>query len=225
MKKAIVLLSGGMDSSALLHLVKKQLGAGAIHALSFNYGQKHSRELAMARWQAKAAAVKDHCTVNASFLKTLFAGGSALTDSRIAVPDLAELSASQLDQPPTYVPNRNMILLALAAAYAESKGIEDVFYGAHAQDQYGYWDCTRKFIHNINRVLSLNRRKPVTIHAPFIGMKKIEILKAGLRLGVDFSRTWSCYRGGRRPCGKCPTCVDRLAAFLQAGIEDPLARS
>jgi len=222
MKDAVVLLSGGMDSSTLLHLIKRQRGAGAIHALSFNYGQKHSRELAMAKWQARAAGVKSQLTVDVSFLKAVFAGGSALTDSRIAVPDLAELTTAQLDQPPTYVPNRNMILLSLAAAYAESKGIRDVFYGAHAGDQYGYWDCTQKFILEMNRVLSLNRRTAVKIHAPFIKMKKAGILKAGLRLGVDFAHTWSCYRGGRHPCGKCPTCVDRLAAFLKAGIKDPL---
>ena len=116
-----------------------------------------------------------------------------------------------------------MILLALSAAFAEAQGIADVYYGAHAQDRYGYWDCTPAFVARLNRALALNRRKPVRLHAPFSRMLKADIVRLGVRLGVDYGRTWSCYRGGRRPCGTCPTCVERAAAFRGARAVDPLA--
>jgi len=97
-----------------------------------------------------------------------------------------------------------------------------VFYGAQAQDEYGYWDCTSEFVRRINHVLALNRATPVTVHAPFVMLKKAETVKLGIELGVDFSRTWSCYRGGEKPCGVCPTCVERANAFAAAGAPDPL---
>jgi len=130
-----------------------------------------------------------------------------------------------LTQPPTYVPNRNMMLLSMAVAYAEAHRIRNVFYGAQAQDEYGYWDCTSDFVDRINGVLELNRRDRVTVHAPFVGMRKAETVRLGLRLGVDFSHTWSCYRGGERACGTCPTCVERLHAFAAVGADDPIAYS
>ena len=222
MKEAVVLLSGGMDSATLLHYVKRRLGVREIHALSFDYGQKHAKELSTARWQARSAKVKRHLIVDASFLKGLLEGGSALTDEAIPVPSLSQLSKAARRQPPTYVPNRNMVFLSIAAAYAEARGISDVFYGAHAQDEYGYWDCTGEFLGHINRVLKLNRRTHVTIHMPFRRMKKVGVLKTGLGLGVDYSHTWSCYRGGSIPCGICPTCVDRAAAFRRISCADPL---
>ena len=224
MKKAIILLSGGMDSSTLLHYVKLTLKAGKILALSFDYGQRHSRELAMAGWQAKKAGVREHRLLDMSFMRRVIAGASALTDPAARIPALSELSAGRRRQPPTYVPNRNMILLAIAAAYAEANGCTDVFYGAHAQDRYGYWDCTPEFIARLNRTLALNRKKPVVIHAPFAGMSKAAILKIGMKLRVDYRHTWTCYRGGRRPCGTCPTCAERVQAFLRAGLRDPLSR-
>ena len=223
MNQAVVLLSGGMDSATLLHAICRRRGMQRVCALSFDYGQKHSRELHMARWQARKAGVGEHRVIDCRFLGALVAGGSALTDRAIPVPDLAELAASQTDQPPTYVPNRNMILLALSAAFAEAQGIADVYYGAHAQDRYGYWDCTPAFVARLNRALALNRRKPVRLHAPFSRMLKADIVRLGVRLGVDYGRTWSCYRGGRRPCGTCPTCVERAAAFRGARAVDPLA--
>jgi 7-cyano-7-deazaguanine synthase len=222
MTNAVVLLSGGMDSSTLLHFVKRRLKGRAPACLSFDYGQRHSRELAMAKWQARAAGAKEHIVVDISFMKGLLAGSSALTDRTMRMPDLSRLSAAERKQPPTYVPNRNMILLNIAAAYAEAIGASVVYYGAHAQDRYGYWDCTGEFIARLNRVLALNRRKPVTIRAPFMRKNKAGIVRLGASLNVDFSRTWSCYAGGRRPCGTCPTCVDRRLAFEEAGIVDPL---
>jgi 7-cyano-7-deazaguanine synthase len=138
------------------------------------------------------------------------------------VPALAQIDPRQRPQPPTYAPNRNMVFLSLAAAYAEGIDAADVFYGAQAQDEYGYWDCTVDFLSKINDLLRLNREQPVTVHAPFVRKSKAEVLRIGLELGVDFAHTWSCYRGGAEPCGTCPTCVERAAAFRACGLADPL---
>ena len=222
MKKAVILLSGGLDSTTLLFYVKHQLNAESIHALSFDYGQKHSRELEAARWQADKAGVHGHTIIDISFFKGLVSNASALTDEHVPVPSLAELDSAQRNQPPTYVPNRNMVLLSLAAAHAEANDSTDVFYGAQLQDEYGYWDCTPEFLQNMNKVFSLNRRKAVVLHAPFMNMNKAGVLKQGLALGVDYSHTWSCYRGESSPCGTCPTCVERAKAFSEIGVTDPL---
>jgi 7-cyano-7-deazaguanine synthase len=222
MKNAVILLSGGIDSTTLLHYVKKQVKVRNIHALSFIYGQKHSREIAMAKWQAKSVGVAEHRIIDISFFGDLIAGGSALTDHSIVVPDLSEIRCSQRTQPPTYVPNRNMVLLSITAAYAEAQNCGDVFYGAQAQDEYGYWDCTAGFVRRMNGLLSLNRRKPVTIHAPFARKSKSQVLRIGLAIGVNYSHTWSCYRGKLKPCGKCPSCVERTKAFAKVSSRDPL---
>ena len=219
---AVVLLSGGMDSAVLLSYVVKTLGRGPVHALSFDYGQRHRRELDCARWQADALGAAEHTVVDLAFVAGLVKGGTTLVSGGQDVPDLADLSESDLDQPPTYVPNRNMMLLSVAVAYSEARGIHDVFYGAQAQDEYGYWDCTRSFIERLNHVLDLNRRDRVTVHAPFADKKKFELGQLGKELGVAFSHTWSCYRGGETACGACPACVERLKAFREAGASDPL---
>lgn len=219
---AVFLLSGGIDSSVLLHHIVRDLDAGRVHALSFNYGQRHSRELECARAQALTAGVREHRIIDSSFLGALLCEGSALLTGGASVPDLKDLPAEALKQPPTYVPNRNMMLLSMAAAYAEAMGIQDVFYGAQAQDRYGYWDCTSEFLERINSVLSLNRGRAVRIHAPFVNKSKAEIVRLGLALQVDFSSTWSCYRGGETACGACPTCVERIQAFRECGASDPL---
>ena len=219
---AVVLVSGGMDSSVLVHFVVMTLGAVPVCAVAFGYGQRHRRELECARWQSIAAGAAAHRTVDLACVTDLVAAGTSLVDGGAEVPDLDALDEAALDQPPTYVPNRNMMLLSVAAAYAEAQGARDVYYGAQAHDEYGYWDCTADFLARINDVLSLNRRDAVTIHAPFVEMKKEELVTLGLELGVDFAQTWSCYRGGERPCGTCPTCVERVKAFTSAGVEDPL---
>lgn len=217
MEKAVILVSGGMDSATLLHYAKKKLSVGEIHALSFAYGQKHSRELDMAMWQARAVGAVEHRVVDISFFGEIVRGGSALTDENIKIPDLAEVPMEQRMQPPTYVPNRNMVFLSMGAAHAESLGIKHVLYGAQAQDEYGYWDCTSDFVRRLNEALNLNRRNPVKVVAPFVGMSKAEVLKIGLELGVDYSHTWTCYRGGDKPCGSCPSCVEREKAFKEVG--------
>lgn len=219
---AVVLLSGGVDSTVLLHHAIKTLGRKPVYALSFNYSQRHSKELECAVWQAKAAGAAEHRVVDMAFLGELLKRGTALVTGGAGVPDLRELEPGQRSQPPTYVPNRNMILLSIAAAYAEAAGIHQVFYGAQAQDEYGYWDCTTTFVERLNHVLELNRVEPVRVYAPFVRMRKAETVRLGLELEVDFSHTWSCYRGGDKACGTCPTCAERLAAFKEAGAEDPI---
>lgn len=219
---AVVLVSGGIDSSVLLHYVCKRLNRSPVHVLGFNYGQRHSKELECAHWQANAVDADQFRVIDMSFIQQVVKGATALVAGGKAVPDMAELEPGQLDQPPTYVPNRNMMLLSVAAAYAESNGIRDVFYGAQALDEYGYWDCTREFLARINATLALNRRNAITIHAPFIDRRKVASVRLGAELGVNFSFTWSCYRGGEKACGRCPTCVERLKAFEEAGVADPV---
>ena len=219
---AVVLLSGGLDSSVLLHHVVRGLDRRPVYAISYDYGQRHARELACARWQAQAVDVVEHRVIDMTFLGPMLKDGTALVEGGSDVPDLDALDAAQRTQPPTYVPNRNMILLAMAAACAEAQGVGEVFYGAQAQDEYGYWDCTTDFVARINQTLALNRGCPVCVEAPFVKMSKAAIVRRGVELDVDFAQTWSCYRGAERACGRCPTCVERLHAFEEASITDPL---
>lgn len=179
----------------------------------------------MARRQAHRAGVREHTEVDLGLFAGLVMGGSALTDPGIRVPELRRISGRDRRQPVTYVPHRNLVLLSLASAYAEARGIRDVYYGAQAQDEYGYWDCTMEFVERLNKLLSLNRKKSIRVHAPFAGMRKADVVKLGLDLGVDFAQTWTCYRGAERPCGKCPSCVERARAFRDAGVSDPLQGS
>lgn len=219
---AVVLLSGGLDSTTLLHHVVRTLGRAPVYAVGFFYGQRHARELECARWQAANVGAVEYTTLDLAFLGPMLQGATTLVAGGEAVPDLTDLAQHQLDQPPTYVPNRNMMLLSIAAAYAEARGVRDIFYGAQAMDEYGYWDCTAQFLERINAVLALNRRDAVQVHAPFVGMKKSQLLQQGLALGIDYAHTWSCYRGGEVACGACPTCVERLTAFREIAATDPL---
>jgi 7-cyano-7-deazaguanine synthase len=218
---AIILLSGGLDSSTLLFYLKKVLKIKPIFALTFLYGQKHSREIQSAIWQAKNANIP-HKILDFSFFKELLGNSSALISRRVKIPNLEALPKKVLLQPPTYVPHRNLILLSLAASYAEANCVQNVFYGAQRQDAYSYWDCTSQFISALNNILKLNRKKPVKIKAPFVEWGKKKIIQLGLRLGVDYSHTWTCYVGRKVICGKCPSCVERLNAFAALNISDPL---
>lgn len=220
-EKAVILLSGGIDSTVLLHLLAKR--GYDLFALACRYGQRHSRELECARVQAEIVGVESFDCIDMNFLGNLVRAGTALIDAGAAVPDLEDIPENLRDQPPTYVPNRNMTLLSVAAASAEAIGAPRVFYGAQAQDEYGYWDCTQAFLERINALLALNRRRPVTVEAPFMHCSKADNVRLGLELGVDFGKTWSCYRGGERACGTCPTCVERLNAFRSVGVNDPLS--
>jgi len=225
MRAAVVLLSGGLDSSALLRFVLRREACSPVYALSVRYGQKHDRELDCARRQAEIMAVREHRVLDLSGYGELAGGASALTGSALPVPDLRDIADDEKDQPSTYVPNRNMILLSLAAAYAEANNCRRVYYGAQRQDRYGYWDCTAEFVARMNALLALNRRNPVELRAPFVDMRKSEVLKLGLELGLNPGQTWTCYRGDALPCGACPSCVERREAFRELGLDDPLGRS
>lgn len=223
-KGAVVLLSGGLDSSVLLHRVARRVVPDKLYAMSFHYGQRHQRELEMARCQmAEIEIPGGHVVQDISFYGELLNGSSALIPGGPDVPSRDSITAAEKNQPVTYVPNRNMVLLSLAAAFAEANGCSTVYYGAHQQDDYSYWDCTQSFVERMNAVLQLNRRQPVGVEAPFVRLAKAEIVLEGVRLGVDFSNTWSCYEGQQYPCGLCPTCAERGRAFADAGVVDPIA--
>lgn len=218
MKKAVVLLSGGLDSSIAIHLAKSE--GFEIYALSFDYGQKHNKELEGARATAKKVGVKEHNTVT---LQLNLWGGSSLTDSQMNVEDG---DTTRTDIPQTYVPARNMVFLSVAASYAEAIGAQDIYIGVSEVDYSGYVDCRHEFIEsmekaiNMGTVMAVEEGKKIKIHTPFINKTKAEEITLGVKLGVDFSLTWSCYRGGAKPCGKCDSCLLRAKAFKEAGVVD-----
>jgi 7-cyano-7-deazaguanine synthase len=172
-----------------------------------------------AQAQANLLGCTQHLVLDISFLSLLFTS-SALISDHLQIPNMADVVGDP--QPLTYVPNRNMIFLALAAAYAETQGVTNVYYGAQNHDMYGYWDTTPDFLQRLNDVFALNRKTPIEVKAPFVNYSKTDILHLGLELGVDYSQTWSCYEGKEAACGQCPTCAERLQAFANAGIPDPL---
>ncbi len=220
MKKAVVLLSGGLDSSVALYLAKSE-GYDEVHAVSFNYGQRHETELSHAKEIAKKAGVTAHKIVT---LNLGDFGGSSLTDKKMEVEDG---NVDRTDIPVTYVPARNMVFLSIAASYAESVGSQDIYIGVSQVDYSGYVDCRQEFIDamevaiNKGTVMGAEAGKPIKIHAPFVNKTKSEEIKMGMDLGVDFGMTWSCYRGGEKPCGTCDSCLLRAKAFKEAGYEDP----
>ena len=215
---SVAIVSGGLDSVTLLHYLVKSEGRRPA-VISFAYGQKHSKELAYAREQVALLDCERHLVLDLQPLQGLFAS-SALVSETIAVPDMVDVTGDP--QPSTYVPNRNMIFLALAAAFAEANGVSDVFYGAQRHDMYGYWDTTPQFLERLNNVYRLNRKTPIQIEAPFVNHSKADIVRLGIELGVDYGRTWSCYAGQETACGRCPTCAERLEAFAELGLSDPL---
>lgn len=221
MKKAIVLLSGSLDSSTALYVAKKE-GFDELYALTFEYGQKHDREIRSASAIAKAVGVREHKIVR---LMLNAWKGSSLTDPDVVIQDG---DADRTDIPDTYVPARNMVFLSVAASYADALDITDIFIGVSEMDYSGYVDCREEFIRsmeqtiNLGTVLGAEKKQKITIHAPFLRMTKADEVKLGTKLGVDFSLTWSCYRGGEKPCGTCDSCLLRARAFAEAGIADPL---
>jgi len=218
MVDSVAIVSGGMDSVTLLHyLVKREKRQPAV--ITFAYGQKHDKEVALAQAQATLLGCEEHLVLDLGLLRPLFAH-SALVDKDTAVPDILDVMGDP--QPATYVPNRNMIFLALAAAYAETNDVSDIFYGAQRHDIYGYWDTTPQFLASLNEVYSLNRKTPIQIQAPFVQFSKADILRLGLEMDVDYAQTWSCYEGKEAACGRCPTCAERLQAFAEVGVADPL---
>jgi len=227
-KKAVVVLSGGLDSTTLLYYVVKELNY-EVFPISFDYGQKHKIELEMAKYQVNELRkegfnVHELKIVDMSFMKELLKGSSALIDENIEVPKLEEVLGEA--QPITYVPYRNLIMLSIALSYAEAKNAKLVFYGAQRHDEYsGYWDTTMEFVKRVNEVSMLNREHKIKIIAPFVNLHKWEEIIIGKELNVDYSKTWTCYKGPNEKgcaCGECPTCRDRIKAFAVAGFKDPL---
>ena len=221
---AVILFSGGLDSTTILALAK-DLGY-APYALSVGYGQRHSSELAAAKHIGKKMGVVRHEVVNLDLTRF---GGSALTDSSIAVPITP---GKDHEIPITYVPARNTILLSLALGWAESLGGLDIFYGANAVDYSGYPDCRPEYVESFERMANLatkagveaiNNDNRFRIHAPIIGMSKSEIIELGATLGVDYSQTVSCYQANDlgEACGECESCRLRQVGFKAAGVADP----
>lgn len=223
-KKAVVLLSGGLDSATVLAIAKSR--GFAPYALSFRYGQRHAIELERAREVARALGAVDHAIVDFDLRRF---GGSALT-ADIDVPKGAPDAPVAAGIPVTYVPARNTIFLSFALAWAETLGSADVFVGVNALDYSGYPDCRPDYIAAFERMANLATRAGVegtqrlTIHAPLIDMTKADIVRAGLALGVDYATTCSCYDPGPRgePCLACDACRLRAKGFAEAGVRDPL---
>jgi 7-cyano-7-deazaguanine synthase len=212
--KTVLTLSGGMDSAVLLYQLKQQ--GYEVYALSVDYGQRHRRELDAA---ARLCEITDtpHEVADLSGLSRLMSG-SALTDDSVAVPD-GHYAAQSMKV--TVVPNRNMLLLATAAAWAISLKADCVSYAAHAGDHTIYPDCRPEFADRLGEAIELADWHPVRLLRPFIAMTKAEIASLGATLGVPFAQTWSCYKGLPRHCGTCGTCTERKEAFADAGLTDP----
>jgi 7-cyano-7-deazaguanine synthase len=220
--KAVILLSGGLDSSTVLY---QAIADGCeCYAISFDYRQRHRRELESARAIALAAGVKAHQIVN--FDLTLW-GGSALTDDRIELPSDRTLAEMSQNIPITYVPARNTIFLSFALAYAETLGGDRIYIGVNALDYSGYPDCRLDYIQAMQEVFRLGTQQgregnTIKIVTPLIELKKTEIIQLGNKLGVPWEQTWSCYAGGETACGVCDSCRLRLAAFAELGLKDPV---
>jgi 7-cyano-7-deazaguanine synthase len=224
MMRAVVLLSGGLDSTTVLGIALQE--GFEVHALSFNYGQRHRVELERAADIAKAAGVREHRIVRVDL--TQF-GGSALT-ADFPVPKGGLPAEGEI--PITYVPARNTVFLALALAYAETVGARDIFLGVNALDYSGYPDCRPEYLQAFERMANLATRVGVEskepwfrLHAPLMHLTKADIVRKAASLGLDLSRTVSCYDPGPagEPCGQCDSCRLRAKGFAEAGIEDPAA--
>ncbi len=218
----MVLLSGGLDSSTCLAAARAD--GLETYALSVDYGQRHKGELARARRIARALGAADHRIVKVDL--SAF-GGSALTDAAIAVPKRRNAARMARDIPVTYVPARNTVLLALALAHAETLGAEDVYLGVNAIDYSGYPDCRPEFLRAFEKLARVATKagvlgRPLRIHAPLLRLTKAGIIRLGIRLGVPYRLTLSCYDPvGGRACGACDACQLRRKGFAEAGVDDP----
>ena len=219
MSKAVILLSGGLDSTTVLAIAKSH--GYECYALSFDYGQKQKSELNSAREIAKSYQVKEHQVMKVSLSEI---GGSALTDNSINIPDYKKSS----EIPITYVPARNTIFLSLALAWSEVIGSNDIFIGVNSVDYSGYPDCRPEYIEAFEKMANLATKnavmgKKITIHTPLIYLNKVEIIGEGQKLGVDYSKTITCYRANElgEACGRCDACELRKIGFKNAGFVDP----
>jgi 7-cyano-7-deazaguanine synthase len=221
-KKAVVLLSGGLDSSTALAIAHQQ--GFELHALSFDYGQRHQREVDAAAAVARHYGVQYQKTITID-LRAF--GGSALT-ADFDVPHSRSLEKMSQEIPITYVPARNTIFLSFALAYAEVTDADDIFLGINAIDYSGYPDCRPEYLEAYERMANLATKATTQdgrvfhLHAPLLRMNKAEIIHKGIELGVPYELTWSCYEGGELACGTCDSCLLRLNGFAEAGLQDPI---
>ncbi|WP_199621080.1 7-cyano-7-deazaguanine synthase QueC [Paenibacillus alkalitolerans] len=229
-KKAVVILSGGLDSTTCMGFAKE---AGYdIYPITFDYGQRHRIEINNARAVARFYGVSgQHKIIDLPFLREF--GASALTDSAIDVPVLKNGSSLEgalpggKDIPVTYVPGRNLLFLSIAASYAEASGAEALYIGVNALDYSGYPDCRPEFIEQFERTVELGTKAGVQgqrfrVETPLILLSKADIIREGTRLGVPYHLTTSCYNGKEFACGVCDSCVLRLKGFAEAGLKDPI---
>lgn len=219
-KRAVCLLSGGLDSATALYVAIHE--GYVVSALSFRYGQKHEREI-----ESASALCVEKGIEHVILPVHLPWGGSALLDSSAAVPVARSLEEIGAGIPSTYVPARNTIFLSFAASFAETRDAETVFIGANALDYSGYPDCRHEYLRAMERALLFGTRRGVQgeslrIEAPLLRLSKKGIVQLGAALGVPFEKTWSCYQGGEYPCGICDSCLLRRKGFVAAGVKDPL---
>jgi 7-cyano-7-deazaguanine synthase len=219
MSKVVVPISGGLDSSLLLNIADFQ--KDEIYAISYNYGQKHEKELLYAEKQIQYYnTIKDHKIIDLKFLKTI-APTSSLTNDNISVAQARNVLGDA--QTVNYVPFRNMLMLSIACSYAEAVGANTVFHGAALVDsQAGYWDGSIEFLNSINELTSLNRKNRIEIEAPLIDLSKAEIIKLGIDNCLHFEDTWTCYEGKDKACGYCTACSSRIQGFLDNKMKDPI---
>ncbi len=211
--KAVVLLSGGLDSAVTLFFARQRYNP---FCLIFEYGQRHNKEIKCAK-KIAAEAGAEYFVLKIS----LPWKGSALLDKSLSVPSVKGRPSKNI--PITYVPARNIIFLSYAFSFAESIGAKKVFIGAHIQDYSGYPDCRPEFLESFGRAANTGMKNSrIKIEAPLIRKKKKDIIKLGLKLAVPFELTWSCYQGGRKPCLKCESCYYRMQGFKELGMTDPL---
>jgi len=217
--KAVVLLSGGLDSAATLFFAKKE--GYDCHCLVFDYGQRHAKEIAMARKIAIAATAKFKLVKLDLSWK-----GSSLMDKNVKLPMDRSIKEISSGVPTTYVPGRNTIFLSIATSFAEVVKARCIFIGAHFEDSSGYPDCRKEYLAAFDKVIRTGTKagleNRLSLRFPLIDKNKKEIIKLGVSLGVPFQFTWSCYMGGKKPCMRCDSCILRAKGFSEAKIKDPL---
>lgn len=224
MEKALVLFSGGLDSSTCLAIAVDKYGSENVIALSIYYGQKHKKEIEASDKVAQYYKV-EHLKMDLSKIFE-FSDCSLLSNSHEEIPEKSyakQIEESDGKPVSTYVPFRNGLFISAAASIALSKGCSIIYYGAHSDDAAGnaYPDCSEEFNGAMGQAVYIGSGKQLRIEAPFVSLTKADVVKIGLMLKVPYEMTWSCYEGGEKPCGKCGTCIDRAEAFAKNGVKDP----